>query len=104
MDENQFKVIIEEVVNKAVEPIREQLNGVVSRLDDPDTGLKRINDRLDSNTRAIMELETTVKGYGDMYKINDSNLRKVEKRVETLEDKAGVVVPEEFHLAAVADI
>ncbi|OGE19654.1 hypothetical protein A3J19_01995 [Candidatus Daviesbacteria bacterium RIFCSPLOWO2_02_FULL_41_8] len=68
MDENKFKAIIEEAINKAVEPIREQLNGVVNRLDDPDTGLKRINDRLDANTRAIMELETTVKGYGDMYK------------------------------------
>jgi len=36
--------------------------------------------------------------------MNDSNLRKTEKRVETLEDKAGVVVPEEFHLAAASDI
>ncbi|MBI2196581.1 hypothetical protein HYU45_03115 [Candidatus Daviesbacteria bacterium] len=104
MDENKFKAIIEEAINKAIEPVKEQLNGVVTRLDDPDTGLKRINDRLDANTRAVMELETTVKGYGDMYKINDSNLRKMEKRVETLEDKAGVVVPEEFHLAAAADI
>lgn len=118
MDANTLKKIVEEVVTKAVEPIKEQLNGIVNRLDDPDTGLVAINsrlddsetglvainNRLDANTGAIMNLEKTVKGYADSYKINDSNIRRMEKRVETLEDKAGVDVPEEFHLAAMADI
>lgn len=61
MDENKLKTIVEEVVSKAIEPVREQL-------EDPDTGLKRLNDRMDANTAAIVELEKTVKGYGDMYK------------------------------------
>lgn len=105
MDENKFKAIVEEVVNKAVEPIRKQLEdpdtGLVAinrRLDDPDTGLKRLNNRMDANTAAVMELEKTVKGYGDMYKINDSNIRKMEKRLETLEEDVGVKVPPELQL------
>ena len=33
-----------------------------------------------------------------MYKINDSNIRKVEERVETLEEDSGVNVPPELRL------
>ncbi len=95
MDEDKLRTIVEDVVNKAVEPIKQQLS-------DPDTGLRRLNDSVDANTAAVMELEKTVKGYGDMYKINDSNIRKMEKRLETVEEEAGVKVPPEFQLADVA--
>lgn len=91
MDEKKLKTIIEEVVNKALEPVNQ-------KLDDPDTGLAAINRRLDANTGAVVELEKTVKGYADMYKINDSNIRKMEKRLEPLEEKADVSVPPEFLL------
>ena len=74
MDENKLKKIVEEVINTTIEPIKQrldvitnQLDGVSNQLDDSDTGLKRINDRLDANTAAVMELEKTVNGYGDMY-------------------------------------
>lgn len=109
MDEDKLKKIVEEVVNTAIEPINQRLDGITNRLDgvsnqldDPDTGLKRINERLDANTAAVMELEKTVNGYGDMYKINDANVRKVEKRVESLEENAGIKSPEEFTLAEVS--
>ncbi len=100
MDENTLKKVVEE----AIKPLKNQIDGVISRLDDPDTGLKRLNERVESNTGAIMELEKTVKGYADSYKINDTNIRKAVKRVETLEDKAGVSVPEGLQLAAMSDI
>lgn len=70
MDENKLKAIVEE----AVKPLKDQLNGVINRLDDPNTGLKRLNERVDANTAAVMKLEETVNGYGDMYKINESTL------------------------------
>ena len=100
MDENKLKSIVEE----AVKPIQEQLNGVISRLDDPDTGLKRINERLDANTAAVVELESTIKGYADSYQANDANIRKVEKRLETVEEKEDIQVPPELQLAPQADI
>ena len=98
MDEDKLRTIVEEVVNKAVEPIKQTLDGVTTRLDDPDTGLAAINRRLDANTGAVVELEKTVNGYADMYKINDSNIRRMEKRLETVEIDAGVDVPLEFRL------
>ncbi len=93
MDENKLKAIVKE----AVKPIIDQLN-------DPDTGLKRLNERVDANTTAVMELEKTVKGYADSYKINDANIRKMEERLETIEEKEGIQVPPEFLLAPLADI
>lgn len=110
MDENKLKAIVEEVVNKAVEPITQRLDGVESklgdieaRLDNPDTGLKRLNDRMDANTAAVVKLESTINGYGDMYKINDSNIRKMEKRLETVEEDAGIAVPPEYHLEPLSE-
>lgn len=75
-----------------------KLDNIEDRLDDPDTGLAAINRRLDVNTAAVLELESTVKGYADMYKINDSNIRRMEKRLEPLEEKIGVSVPPELQL------
>ncbi len=94
MDEDKLRTIVEEVVK----PIKDQLNGITSKLDDPDTGLAAINRRLDSNTGAVVELEKTVKGYADMYQLNDRNIRKMEKRLETTEEDAGNDVPPEFLL------
>lgn len=83
--------------------IKEQMsvmNKKLDTLDDPDTGLERINGRLDSNTAAVVNLESTIKAYGDMYKINGVDIRKVEKRVKILEDEAGIESPPELQLAA----
>lgn len=98
MDENKLKEIVKEVVNAAVEPIAKRLEGIEGQLGNPDTGLAAINRRLDANTAAVVELEATVNGYADMYKINDSNIRRMEKRLEPLEEKAGVDVPPEYQL------
>lgn len=98
MDEDRLRTTVKEVVNEAVDPIKKQLDGVVTRLDDPDTGLAAINRRLDANTAAVVGLESTVEGYADMYKINDSNIRRMEKRLEPLEEDAGRDVPPELKL------
>ncbi len=98
MDENKLKTIIESAIKQAVDPVNHRLDGIESTLNNPDTGLAAINRRLDANTAAIIELEGTVKGYADMYKINDANIRKTGMRVKTLEKKAKVNVPPELEL------
>mgnify|MGYP001590755792 CR=1 FL=1 len=107
MDENKLKSIVED----AIKPVLDQLNdpdtglaAINRRLDDPDTGLKRINERLDANTAAVVELESTITGYADSYQANDANIRKVEKRLETLEEDAGVNVPPELQLPPQSDL
>ncbi len=61
--------------------------------------LSVINSKLDSHSASLITIEKELKAYGDMYKINDSNIRKMEKRVETLEENADIQPPSEFVLA-----
>lgn len=70
MNADDYKKLLEE----ALDPIKQQLGDIEGRLDNPDAGLKRLNNRVDANTAAVMELEKTVKGYGDSYKINKQNI------------------------------
>ncbi len=79
MDEDKLRTIVKEVVNEAVDPIRKQL-------DDPETGLAAINRRLDANTAAVTNLESTVNGYGE------------EKRLEAAEENANIAVSPELQL------
>lgn len=66
-----------------------------------------INEKLDKHTKiledqllpSVVTIETEIKAYGDMYKINNSNARKLEKRVETIEENAGLIPPSEYTLA-----
>lgn len=80
--------------------VNEKIDGIENRLDDPETGLKRINEQLEANTGSLITIEGEIKAYGDAYKINDSNIRKMEKRLETLEEDADIDVPPEFQLVA----
>lgn len=99
MDENKLKTIVEQ----AIKPVLDQLNdpdtglaAINRRLDDPDTGLKRLNDSMDANTAAVMELEKTVNGYGDMYKINKSNIERLDERLSQVEENTNIVPPPEL--------
>ncbi|MBI2086195.1 hypothetical protein HYT74_02545 [Candidatus Daviesbacteria bacterium] len=114
MDEDKLKSIIE----AAIKPVLDQLNdpdtglasinqrleGVEGQLNDPDTGLKRLNERVDANTAATVELESTIKGYADSYQANDTNIRKAEQRLETLEKETGVDVHPELHFTPPSDL
>lgn len=60
--------------------------------------LDEMQETLDAHTGSLMTIEKDLKGYADMYKINDSNIRRMEKRLETLEEDAGVDAPPEFKL------
>lgn len=50
---------------------------------------------------SVLETENTIKVYGDMYKLNNDNMKRLEKRIEPLEDKAGIQPPLELTLAEV---
>lgn len=93
MDEDKLKSIVE----AAIKPVLDKLN-------DPDTGLKRLNERVDSNTAAIVDLESTIKGYADSYKANDINIRKAEERLEILEEDASINVPPGLQFTPQSDL
>ncbi len=99
MNQNDFKTLLKEAiepVNKQLDKIidrltgvekqlndphsglgavNKRLNGIEERLDDSNSGLAAINSRLDANTAAVIQLEETVNGYGDMYKINEDHIK-----------------------------
>ena len=77
----------------------EALKPVNQRLDDFSKELAGVKNTIETRVLPpLVYIETTVKGYADMYKINDSNIRRMEKRLKTLEENTGVEVPPEFQL------
>lgn len=80
MNQDNFKQILTEA-----------LSPILDRLDDPDTGLVAINNKLAANTSSIVELESTVKSYADAYKINKANIERLDDRLKPLEDHAGII-------------
>ncbi len=96
--------LVDERITKAVVPMLERLDGLDNRigsLDDPDTGLKRINEKLDANTESIVNIEQTIKAYSDMYKMNNNNIIKLDKRMNIAEEELGIDTPEELVLGEV---
>lgn len=79
------------VTMQQVRDIKDQQSVINRKLDD-------MQETLDAHTGSLMTIENELKGYADMYKINDSNNRKMEKRLETLEEDAGVDIPPELKL------
>lgn len=83
MNQDDFKKILEEALN----PIKETQ--------------KEHTRTLESLQVSVVTIESTINAFGDMYKINDSNIRKMEKRLETVEEDADIKVPPELILAEV---
>lgn len=72
MDENKLKAIVEEVVNKAVDPIKEDL--------------QEVKVTLENHTASLMSIEATLEGYADAYKTNKANIERLDDRLTTVED------------------
>ena len=90
MTPDDFKKLLDE----ALEPIKQQQES-------HSAALVKIETKQESHSAALVSIESKLDAYGDMYKINDSNIRKVEKRLETLEENADITTPTEFILANV---
>lgn len=84
MDEQTFKKLL----NEALEPIKQTLDHHTDVIE---------NQLLPS----IVETEQTIKVYADMYKLNNDNMKKLEKRIEPLEHNTGIQPPPELTLAEV---
>ncbi len=83
------------VTTENVRSLKEQQSVMNEKLDE-------IKETLEANTASVVTIEKEIKAYGDMYKINNSNGKKLEKRIETLEDKTGIIPVSEFTLAEVS--
>jgi len=90
MNQDEFKKLL----NEALEPVKQKLDNHDERFDS-------LSEKLDNHGAALVNIESKLNAYGDMYKINNGNAKKLEKRIETLEENAGIIPPPEFTLAEV---
>lgn len=95
-----------EPIKKDLGAINKKIGVIDKRLDGHDKSLGEINEKLgevnkkqNQHTSSLVNIENTIKMYGDMYQINDDNVRKLEKRIDVLEDKGGIEAPPELRLA-----
>ena len=82
--------------------MNKKFDEMMDRLDDPETGLKRIYEQLMANTGSLVTIEGKINVYDDMYQMNNDNVKKLDKRLDLLEEDAGVEVPPELQLADVS--
>ena len=60
--------------------------------------ISMMNKKMDPHTVSLLNIESTLAGYADMYKVNDSNVRKIQKRMEVVEKNLGIYPPEELSI------
>ena len=89
------------VLKRDLKKVRETQESHTETLETHTEILQGHTETLETHTGSLVNIETTIKAYGDMYKINDDNIRKIEKRTVALEEKAGIEAPEELTLTKI---
>lgn len=113
MNDNDYKKIadlVDERVNRALEPIKKDLTGLKQDLKEVKDIQKQHTEILGQHTEilekrvlpSVTYIEKNIKAYKDAYQINNANGKKLEKRVEVLENHTGITAPLELTLSEVA--
>ncbi len=55
-----------------------------------------INSKLDSHSVSLINIETTLAGYADSYKINKGNIERLDDRVSKVEDHLDIQISPEL--------
>lgn len=119
MSNDDFKKLLDE----AIKPLREDITGIKGDITDIKgdvtdirgdiTGIRGDIKRLEADQadlRGIIEervlppliyIETTVKGYADQYVTNKDHIRRLDKRLNTVEEDLGIQPPQELIIPAV---
>ncbi len=74
MTSDDFKKLLDE----ALEPIKQKQDSDSAKLDSHSTALANVIAKQERHSAALINIESKLDAYGDMYKINDSNVRKSE--------------------------
>lgn len=82
--------ILKELIAEGITPVQEKLSQVQQTLDKHQEKLDQVQQTLDKHTGSLINIESTIKIYSDMYKLNGDNIKKLDSRISTLEDSAGI--------------
>lgn len=91
--------LFQNVATEDTRKIKEQQSVINEKLDALEDVKEILEDRV---YPSVVEIENTIKAYGDMYKINNENSKKLEKRLEVAEDKLNIQPDPEFSLVDVS--
>ena len=100
MTGSDFKKLLDETVK----PLQQGLDGVRSGLDEVRSDLSEVKQELkevkDIQEQRILPsltyIETTVKSYADRYVANEDHIRRLDKRLNTIEENLGIQPPQEL--------
>lgn len=126
MTDEQLVKAIQKVVKDEVRPLKEQVEIAKSKVDKLDLfqslvvnqiraikeQLSVVNEKMDALQEikeiveerlypSVMTIELEIKAYGDMYKINNDNSKKLDHRLKAVEKKSNIKPAPEFSLAEV---
>lgn len=75
--------LVEQKVQSALKPIHKKLDDHTAKLDAHTA-------KLDNHTKSLVSIEDTIKGYGDMYKVNKEKSEELDERVTVIEENLGL--------------
>jgi len=91
------------VASENTRTIKEQQSIMNEKLDTLQEDLNGIKELQENRIYpSVVHTENTIQAFGDAYKINDDNARKLEKRVVTLEDHSQIQPPTELLLVDIS--
>src|SRR3989344_8834327 len=96
-DLKQIGDLVDEKINKAIEPLRQGINGVKQNMDGIKQTLEEVKNTQETRVLPpVTYIETTVKSYADRYVANEDHIRRLDKRLSTVEDNLKIQPPEEL--------
>lgn len=90
MDEGKLKAIVEEVVNKAVDPIKQDLNGVKEGLSGVKRDLGEAKEDLAGVKGELVEIKETQKDHTRRLKALSGDMEQVLSEVKATHDEIGL--------------
>lgn len=83
--------------------MNEKLDTLQGNLQESQEDLKELKELVEDRIYpSVMQTELNIKAYGDMYKLNNDNAKKLDHRLKAVEEKSNIIPSPEFSLAEVA--
>lgn len=68
---------------------KKQFDQVIDKLNSHSDLLQKHSKKLDSNTTSLVNIENTIKGYADMYKVNKEKNEELDEKVKAIQENIG---------------
>lgn len=111
MTDDDFKKL-KQLVKEEIRPVKEIVELIKKKVDNQELYIdvtshntravkeqqSVINEKLDSHSAALVNIEAKLDGFTDSYKINQHNIERVDTRLSTVEEELGIEPPEDLKI------